>query len=228
GIDGSNNTEGDPVPSPTNQADQFRTLTFNPTPGAPAQVSAFVVQKGPKEVVGRSFIRYVDVMLDQRQTTADIVNSLKDADPTNDRIKIKRYDINGNPLTGAKAFQPITAAQINVLDSVIALDFGTKGITGSATSNAGDGFYEVQLDLDGNGSLETSRSFFRLLGDTNGDRIVDDFDLNAIAVDAALFLKGVNISTDVNGDGKVDAVDITLATNQKKANRKLSTSRPVD
>ena len=45
----------------------------------------------------------------------------------------------------------------------------SSGIGGDAGSNAGDGYYDLALDLDGSGAFATERHFFRLLGDGNGD-----------------------------------------------------------
>ena len=57
---------------------------------------------------------------------------------------------------------------------------------------------------------------------------MDDADLNAVAADAAVFLKGSGLPTDINGDGKVDALDRTLTTTQKNAKKKLNPSYPVN
>ena len=62
----------------------------------------------------------------------------------------------------------------------LSFDFGAQGITGNRNTNAGDGYYKIGLDLDGNGSFETEYAFYRLLGDVNGDRIVTSADDQAI------------------------------------------------
>src|SRR5262249_11240937 len=95
------------------------------------------------------------------------------------------------------------------IDQVIEFDFGPGGITGDPLGTAGDGYYEVQLDLDGNGSFETTRRFYRLLGDVNGGQKVDAAANNLIM--APLGSSGTHLDADVTGDGVVSALDRTIA-----------------
>ena len=63
----------------------------------------------------------------------------------------------------------------------------------------GDGYYAIELDLDGDGTFDTDRRFYRILGDVNADRIVDNLDLAAIS--AEMGRSGPRLEGDVNGDG---------------------------
>ena len=118
----------------------------------------------------------------------------------NNRLQLTRFDLNG--LNGSlKSFPTPT-----VVGNKIHFDFGVQGIGGNRNTNAGDGYYELAVDMDGNGSFETKNYFYRLLGDVNGDRKVD-------ATDSSLTLSAFgtrNPERDVNGDGFVNAIDRTL------------------
>ena len=70
--------------------------------------------------------------------------------------------------------------KIQAIDKVLALDFGGGGIGGNRDSSVGGGYYELALDLDSNGTLETVRHFYRLLGDVTGDRWAISADVAAM------------------------------------------------
>ena len=118
--------------------------------------------------------------------------------------------------TGLDGTQNITynlTNRIAAIDAVLALDFGDQGIGGDRNAATGDGSYLIEMDLDGNGSFETSRRFFRLLGDVNGDKVVDALDANIVA--ANIGATGSNVAADINGDGVVNAADTLLVRRQK-------------
>ena len=104
------------------------------------------------------------------------------------------------------------------------MDFGAQGIGGNRNSSSGDGYYQLELDLDGDGVLETRRNFFRLFGDTNGDRTVDSADIAAIT--AAFGSSGSGLAADVNGDGVVNILDRLYASRQ--LGRSVDPTLPVD
>jgi carbon monoxide dehydrogenase subunit G len=176
------------------------TITDDDSPTTP-QLTGFSVQKGNS---GRSFIRFVDLEFDQSSGLSALVESVDDGDPSNDRIRLISRGLDGSGAT------PVALAmRLNVIDRVIEADFGAGGITGNPDTNAGDGFYDFELDLDGNGEFEAARRFHRILGDVDGDQQVtdDDIDLISIALGAAGPLLGV----DVDGDTAVSATDRRLA-----------------
>jgi hypothetical protein len=107
----------------------------------------------------------------------------------------------------------------------LALDFGVKGrLSGAPTTTAADGYYNLAFDLDGDGTFETHRHFYRLLGDVNGDQVVNATDASVIL--AAYGHTGANLNEDVNGDGVVNAADRTLAI--RSLNRQLATGLTID
>jgi hypothetical protein len=98
----------------------------------------------------------------------------------------------------------------------LAIDFGTIGLGNSRNTTTADGYYKLGLDLDGNGTFETNLFFFRILGDTNGDREVN-------AADQTLVLAGCqqpyNVNLDQNGDGVVNTSDFQYV--KKSVGKKL-------
>ena len=147
------------------------------------------VQNGQTQ---RSYVRYLDVLFDQSGDLLDLIN--------NNRLQLTKSDLNGLNSTVMSFPNRIVAG------NSIKLDFGVQGIGGNRSSNMGDGYYELAVDLDNNGSFESKKYFYRLLGDVNGDRRVD-------STDSSLTLSAygtTNPERDVNGDGFVNANDRTL------------------
>jgi hypothetical protein len=155
---------------------------------------ALDVQEGQTQ---RSFVRTVDVLFESDEHLDDVVNLALD------RIQLERFALSG---VGPATTVSLTGA-VSRIDSQVRLDFGAQGIGGNRNTTAGDGYYRLSIDLDGDGTFETVKHFYRLLGDVNGDRQVS-------AVDASLILAAYgtgNPERDVNGDGLVNAADRTLA-----------------
>ena len=145
----------------------------------------------------RSFIRTVDVLFESEEHLDDVV------DLALGRVLLERFALSG---AGAASSVNLTGV-VSRIDSQVRLDFGLQGIGGNRNTTAGDGYYRLSIDLDGDGSFETVKHFYRLLGDVNGDRQVS-------TVDASLILASYGTSNperDVNGDGLVNAADRTLA-----------------
>ncbi len=175
--------------------------SFSLTNTAPT-VTAFTVQKGS---VGRSFVRYVDLGFNTSATLTGIVASIGTGNP---RIRMANTGLDGTQNVNYSLANKIAA-----IDSVLGLDFGVQGIGGERNAATGDGSYLIEMDLDGNGSFETTRRFFRLLGDVNGDKVVDALDANIVAMNIGAI--GANVAADINGDGVVNAADTLLARRQK-------------
>jgi RHS repeat-associated protein len=171
-------------------------------------LNAIDVQRGAKQ---RSYVRYLDLIFDQ----AGGIGALM----ADSRISLTRHELDGSgdnpvPLNGV----------LNTSGNRLLFDFGANGIGGNRNTNVGDGYYELALDLDGNGTFETKRNFYRLLGDVNGDHRVDSVDANVIL--AAYGRSGANLDEDVNGDGVVNALDRTLAI--RASGRKLKDGLHLD
>ncbi len=112
-----------------------------------------------------------------------------------------------------------------MIDHAIELDFGASGLGGSPSTTTADGYYELDIKLP-NGATAVHH-FYRLLGDVTGDGVVDNNDLNAIAAEINLSnpMGFAPIGADINGDGTVSVVDLTLATRAK--GHKLNSGLPL-
>jgi uncharacterized delta-60 repeat protein/CSLREA domain-containing protein len=186
--------------------DASATFTLNLT--NVTELNGIDVQKGQSQ---RSFVRYLDILFDQGGS--DLLNLI-----SNNRLQLTRFDLDGN--NGTVVPLPTTTA----VGSQIQLDFGAQGIGGNRNTNVGDGYYQIAVDMDQNGSFETVKSFHRLLGDMNGNGIVDAADKTKI-----LLAQGTPYSAenDANGDGAVNITDTSLVT--RAFGRKLkNTLFPLD
>ena len=156
------------------------------------ELDAIDVQNGQTQ---RSFVQHLDLVFDSDMGLLDLIN--------NGRLQLTKFDLNGVngvviPLPGG-AGTSVSPNQINV-------DFGAQGIGGNRNSAVGDGFYEIGVDMDGNGSFETTKHFFRLFGDVTGDGTVNSADKIKV-----LQANGTtSAESDVNGDGVVNVLDTAL------------------
>ncbi|OYP36019.1 hypothetical protein CGZ80_09700 [Rhodopirellula sp. MGV] len=169
GKDGRQNVE----PAPSAPADATVELQFD----APSdlEIIDFDVQRGAQQ---RSFIRYLDVTFNS-QDFASIIATLDDADPANDRIRLNRFDNDGL----GPAVPVDLQGRVSSIDQVMAIDFGSGGIGGDGNSAVGNGYYRLEIDLDGDGVIATDAetlAFYRLLGDADGNRTVDYYDVSPI------------------------------------------------
>jgi hypothetical protein len=181
--------------------------TLTVTAALPA-VIGFAVGRGQ---VQRSFVRYVDVTLDTAAAAASVLAP--------GRVKLTKYALTGaGPGTAVRLAGVVSAA-----GATVTLDFGPQGLGGNRNTNAGDGYYVLELDLDGDGTFETAKAFYRLFGDVNGDRKVDAADADLIV---AAYGQAYDANRDVNGDGVVNALDRTLAV--RATGRQLAAGLSLD
>ncbi len=142
----------------------------------------------------RSYVRYLDAVFDRSDDLMSMIGS--------GRFQMTKRDLNGiNPVS-----VPLTPSMFSVVGNSARIDFGSNGLGGNRNTNAGDGYYELGVDMDGNGSYESKKYFYRLLGDVNGDRKVDSVDSSLVTSSFGL----TNPNRDVNGDGFVNSNDRTL------------------
>ncbi len=176
--------------------DAFADFTLNLT--NVTELSGVELQKGQSQ---RSFVRNIDILFDNEAGLTDLVSG--------NRIKLTRYDLNNlNPVAVTLPSPIVSGKQVQI-------DFGAQGIGGNRGTNAGDGYYEVAVDMNGDGSYESVKHFFRLYGDANGDGVVDGLDKARVLAMAGT----TNVEGDVNGDGIVNASDTTAVT--RAVGRKL-------
>jgi hypothetical protein len=170
-------------------------------------LTSFDVQLGQTQ---RSWIRYLDLLFSRATELDSLI--------LGGRFQLTNRGLNGDLSSPVS----LTPAMFSRTNAAVRLDFGTSGLGGNRNTNAGDGYYELAMDLDSDGSFETRKYFYRLLGDVNGDRRVDSTD-SSLVLNA---FSSRNPEYDVNGDGFVNAVDRTLVL---RANlRKLKDGLLVD
>ncbi len=92
-------------------------------------------------------------------------------------ITLYKYALAGD--ASSKTAVSLANANVSVIDHAIEIDFGSGGIGGNPNTTAANGYYELDVVLP-NGQTAIDH-FYRLLGDVNGDGIVDQNDLNEIA-----------------------------------------------
>ena len=173
------------------------------------EVTGFDVQKGLTE---RSYIRYVDLVFESTFALDSMLGA--------GRMTLTRYNLDGvsNPV------QVNLAGVVSRVGNTLAFNFGSKGIGGNQNSNAGDGYYRLSIDQDGDGAYEATRSFYRLFGDVNGDQMVDDVDESLVV--SAYGQRGNLLNADVNGSGAVNSTDRNYVISMR--GRKLQAGLLVD
>jgi hypothetical protein len=172
------------------------------------ELVSFDVQRGS---IQRSYIRYIDMLFES-------------ADGLTQLVAEGRFGLTRAGLFGNSPVNVSLAGKLKVVGNRVTIDFGAQGIGGSRNSTAGNGYYRLSIDADRNGTRETERTFYRLLGDTNGDRTVNSVDVNNIRV--ALGRKGTNLNQDINGDGVVNSTDRDLA--RKQLGKSLASTLPLN
>jgi hypothetical protein len=180
------------------------TLVINP---ASLRLDSIQVQNGLAE---RSFIRYIDLEFNQRAGLQDIVDSLSTAAP---RLTVTFHGLHGT----SNVPVPLLASQLKVVGTTISLDFGAGGITGKPRSRFGDGYYQISVDVNGDG-IFTTETFDRLLGDVNGDGHVNMADLRVFS--RAFQTSGTDLEGEVDGHGAVRRIDRRLIV--RSFGRKIS------
>lgn len=166
------------------------------------EVINFDVQRGALQ---RSYIRYLDVTFNT-QDFGDLIASLDSPDIVQDRLRLLRFSNDGATLIESVSL----VDRVDAVDQLMQIDFGPEGIGGDANSATGDGYYRLEMDLDGDGSFETSKAFYRLFGDATGNRSVGYEDLSPIF--ANYFAAG-QLDSDLNGDEFTDYFDYAAVVN---------------
>jgi len=182
----------------TDQGGLFAEQIFTISVTNVTELNGIDVQDGQTQ---RSFLRTLDVVFDQSSGLMDLINQ--------NRLQLTRFDLNGQ--NGSLMSLPTRA----VVGNQIRFDFGSQGIGGNRNSNAGDGYYELAVDMDGDGVFESKKYFHRLLGDVNGDGVVSSIDKTQVLS----ALGTATAESDVNGDGIVNIFDTSLLS--RAVGRKL-------
>jgi ELWxxDGT repeat protein len=195
GRDGSGNVEAAPV-----SGDVSATYSFA---SAGLTATAIDVQNGVNQ---RSYVRYLDVLF---STSTGLVDLLATG-----RVKVERFGINATSVT-PESGTAVTGLGLVQNGNKLRLDFGLNGLGG--LRQAGNGFYRILLDLDGNGMFtdagDKAFEFHRLFGDANGDAKVDVADTNLVTSQIGRI--GANLDGDLDGNGSVNSTDRLYTTQQR-------------
>ncbi|MFM7128596.1 MAG: dockerin type I repeat-containing protein, partial [bacterium] len=200
----------------------------------------------------RSFVRYMDVVLDSSNLTAlnaNTTNFLANFTLTRTRSASISGGANITDTTNYLANGP-SVANIYTTPVGFKIDFGTNGLGNQPSTAVFDGVYQLANKAGATViPANAPYTFHRLLGDANGDGVVDALDTNLVQTvlsstpwryQNASNLMYVNGNTgatsvnpvaaynwvgDVNGDGKINALDLNLVTFQK--GRRVNYTRKV-
>lgn len=147
----------------------------------------------------RSFIRNVDILFNNESNLESILAS---------GVSLIRYETDG---TGGAN---VDLAGLGTQQGTsLRFDFGLQGIGGNRSQPTGNGIYEFQVDEDLDGTVDQVFRFYRLLGDTNGDGIVNGID--QFRVQNSIRRGSNNANTDLNGDGIVDVRDRRIVAQRR-------------
>jgi hypothetical protein len=195
GRDGAGNVEAAPV-----SGDVSATYSFA---SAGLTATAIDVQNGVNQ---RSYVRYLDVLFSTSTGLSDLLAT--------GRVKVERFAINAGLVT-PETGTPVAGFGLVQNGNKLRLDFGSTGLGG--LRQAGNGFYRVLLDLDGNNSFadagDKTFEFHRLFGDANGNGIVDVADTNLVT--SQIGRTGANLDGDLDGNGSVNSTDRLYTTQQR-------------
>lgn len=162
----------------------------------------------------RSFIRNLDVLFSNETGLASLLET--------GRVVVERFALDAATVAPGSGM-PVTGFTLDKVGDRLRLDFGTNGITGARTSNAGDGLYRVLIDTNRDGdfadAVDGLFEFHRILGDATGDARVDDADL--AVVNGQIGQRGTNLEGDMDGSSAVNGFDVNYVNQQKAIGRQL-------
>jgi len=201
GVDTSGNAEDAPASGDVVVTQTFAVITQLTATGIDVQLGA----------TERSFVEYVDVLFSDAAQLATWLNAGGAS-----KVQVEKFAIDATAVTpGTGAI--VAGYSMAAVGNHLRIDFGANGLGGSRTTAAGDGFYRVRLDQNGNSSFadasDAAFEFHRLFGDANGNGVVDSAD--TALVNSMLGRTGSNLDGDLDGNGVVNTLDKLYATRQQ-------------
>ncbi len=232
GVDDQQKKQYAPAAGPTAPDVTFSNISFT----KPLGVQSFSVEKNIAE---RSFIQYLDVDFNQTLSSSPpsaalqgLAAGLAGSTPST-YVELlyfgENLSSNSMPQGIVNLFNTGTTASIGLSGNDLSINFGPNGITSllsgapaSPTSKTfGDGWYALGIDTSGNSQTGPTfwLTFFRLLGDTNGDGVVTG-PYTTAGTDAATVYhaegqSGSLLNADVDGSGAVNSKDLTATISAK-------------
>ena len=205
-----------------------------------------------QQSINRSYIRYMDVVLsDANLTTLNYSTTNFLANFTLTRVKSASFSGGANltDTTNYLANGPFVPS-IYTTPVGYKIDFGMNGLGNQTSTAVYDGVYQLANKASATAvPANAPYAFHRLLGDANGDGVVDALDTNLIrtvlvsspwryqnasnltyvnnnmSVTSVNPVAAYNWVGDLNGDGKINALDLNIVTFQK--GRQVNYSRKV-
>ncbi len=196
----------------------------------PLGIQTFAVEKGIAE---RSFIQYLDVNFNQTLSSTPPSSALQGlaaglaGSMPSSYVELLYYGetltASSTPIGSVSLFTANPLPSVSLAGNDLSINFGPNGITGllagapaSPTSKTfGDGWYALGIDASGNPQTGPTfwLTFFRLLGDTNGDGVVTGpyttAGTDAYTVYHAEGQSGSLLNADVDGSGAVNSKDLS-------------------
>lgn len=199
GTDQKNNREGGPGVldgDPGMNADQIVNDITVAAPAA-AEIVDFDINGG---LNNRSTVKQIDTVFNDEVFLAELLSSLNDANPANDRIRLERKDLSGDSV-GSGDYISVLPSMLQQTGGRLTLNLPANGLTDN-------GIYALQFDMDNDtdNGFEQQRTFHRLAGDVNGDGVVDRADL--LKVRRAYRRPHLFADADLDGNGIVDRLDV--------------------
>ncbi len=232
GVDDQQKKQYAPAAGPAAPDVTFSDITFT----APLGIQSLAVEKNIAE---RSFIQYLDVDFNQTLSSTPPSSALQGlaaglaGSTPSAYVELLFYGENLSsssvPQGSVNLFNTATTASVSLSGNDLSINFGPNGITSSLagapaipTSNHfGDGWYALGIDPSGNPQSGPTfwLTFFRLLGDTNGDGVVTG-PYTTAGTDAATVYhaegqSGSLLDADVDGSGAVNSKDLADAISAK-------------
>ncbi len=202
----------------------------------PLGVQTFAVEKGIAE---RSFIQYLDVDFNQTLSSTPPSSALQGlaaglaGSTPSSYVELLYYGENltasSTPIGSVSLFTANPLPSVSLSGNDLSINFGPNGITSSlpgapaspTSKTFGDGWYALGIDASGNPQTGPTfwLTFFRLLGDANGDGVVTGpyttAGTDAYTVYHAEGQSGSLLNGDVDGSGAVNSKDLTATITAK-------------
>jgi hypothetical protein len=195
GKDSAGNVEAAPV-----SGDVSVTVSFS---AGGLTLGAIDVQNGSNQ---RSYVRHLDLLFSSSTGLSALANT--------GRVRVERFGIDADSVTPGTGTL-VSGFTVNQSGNRLKLDFGSTGLGG--LRQAGNGFYRVLVDIDGNGNFtdaaDGAMEFHRLFGDADGNGIVDIADTNLVT--AQIGRTGTNLDGDLDGNGAVNSTDRLFTIQQR-------------
>jgi hypothetical protein len=201
-----------------------------------------------KQSINRSYVRYMDVVLSNSNlTTLGYSTSNFLANFTMTRTRSAGFSGGAN-ITDSTNYLTFNSPRVYTTPVGYTVDFGPGGLGNQPATSSYDGVYQLANTTNANVSVPTY-TFHRLLGDANGDGVVDALDTGLIQsvlttpawryqnASNLTFVNGNMSATssnplaafnwvgDLNGDGKINVLDLNISTFQR--GRRVSYTRRV-